>query len=104
MMPITLSTAVPRISAAAPTSAPVVTEPRSNAGTMTREATRPITNALATVIAPNSALPTTANVNIRHCSRMPIPRTRRPRASTSVDVLDKPSPPESNLPSLRSDR
>jgi hypothetical protein len=54
--------------------------------------TRPITNALATVIAPYRALPITARVNTRHCSRMPIPRTRRPRTRTSVDPLDKRSP------------
>ncbi len=34
---------------------------------------RPSTNALATVIAPYSALPITARVKTRHCSRMPIP-------------------------------
>ena len=51
-MPTTLRTATPRMAAAEAASAPAATRPSSNAGTITSPATRPITNALATVIPP----------------------------------------------------
>src|SRR5438093_701284 len=55
-MPITLSTATPRIAPPAAASAPAVVRPSRNAGRTAREVPSPITNALAVVIPPNSAL------------------------------------------------
>ncbi len=104
-IPTTFSTATDRIAAAASPSAPLRTSPESNAGTITRPAIAPSTNALPTVISPNSALPIALSAKIRGSSRTEIQRIPSPRRTTSVRTfsvrtfcLRAPSPRTTQIP------